>query len=70
MSSTKSSAISNSAVKEKIILERTRSERASLEEGVEQDVIVRLPPKRCYSVELEIESIKKAEPKLAEPEIS
>jgi hypothetical protein len=35
---------------------------------MECDVVVHHPPKRNYSVELEIISIKKAEPKIVAPE--
>lgn len=38
------------------------------EEALEYGVVVRIPPKRRYSVELEVKSIKKAEPKVVEPE--
>jgi hypothetical protein len=35
---------------------------------VEDDYIVRMPPVRRYPIELEIKSIKKAEPKIVEAE--
>lgn len=38
------------------------------EEMLEYDVVVQMPPKRRYNIELEIRGIKKAEPKIVESE--
>ncbi len=38
------------------------------EEILEYDIIVRMSPRRRYTIELEVESIKKAEPRIIEPE--
>lgn len=43
---------------------RSRSNRDLLE----YDVVVSIPPKRRYSVMLDVISIRKAEPKIVEPE--
>jgi hypothetical protein len=68
MSSGESSVLSNPAIKEKNISEKTPSKKTGLEDEMEYDVVVHLPPKRCRFVELEITSIKKAEPKIVAPE--
>ena len=68
MSSGESSVLSNPAIKEKNISEKTPSQKTGLEDEMEYDVVVRLPPKRSRFVELEITSIKKAEPKIVAPE--
>ena len=38
------------------------------EETLEYDVIVQMPPRKRYTIELEVKSIKKAEPIIVEPE--
>ena len=38
------------------------------EEMLEYDIVVRMPPKKKYTIELEVKSIKKAKPKIIEPE--
>ena len=38
------------------------------EEMLEYDIVVRMPPRRRYTIELEIKGIRKAEPKIVEPE--
>jgi hypothetical protein len=37
------------------------------EETLEYDIIVRMPPRKRYTIELEVKSIKKAEPRIVEP---
>lgn len=43
-------------------------EEATPKEMLEYDIVVRMLPKRKYTIELEVKSIKKAEPKIVEPE--
>lgn len=38
------------------------------EEILEYDVVVRMPPRKKYTIELEVKSIRKAEPRVVEPE--
>lgn len=38
------------------------------EEILEYDIVVRIPPRKRYTIELEVKGIKKAEPKIVEPE--
>lgn len=38
------------------------------EETLEYDIIVKMPPRKRYSIELEVKGIKKAEPRIVEPE--
>lgn len=40
-----------------------------LEDLLDYDLVFKMPPKRKYSIELEVKSIKKAEPKFVEPEL-
>lgn len=42
--------------------------KSLFEEILEYDIIVKMPPKEKYTIELEIKSIKKAEPKIVEEE--
>lgn len=39
----------------------------TLEDSIEHDVFVRIPPKKRYIVEVDIKSIRKAEPNIVEP---
>ena len=39
------------------------------EEMLEYDIVVKMPPKEKHTIELEIKSIKKAEPKVIKPEL-
>ncbi|MFB3766237.1 MAG: hypothetical protein ACE14P_13460 [Methanotrichaceae archaeon] len=55
------------------IKKRPASEKVHVEETIngevqEYDIAVRIPPKRRYSVELDIKRIRKAEPNIVEPE--
>jgi hypothetical protein len=68
MSSGDPSMISNPAIKEKYASEKAPSKKAGLEDEMEYDVVVCLPPKRSRFVEPEITSIKKAEPMIVAPE--
>ena len=43
-------------------------EETLLEEMLEYNVVVRIPPIKRYTIELEIKSVKRAEPKIVEPE--
>jgi len=38
------------------------------EEMLEYDIVVRIPPRRRYTIELKVKSIKRAEPRIVEPE--
>lgn len=40
----------------------------SFEEMIEHDIIVRMPPKKRYTINLQVVSIKRAQPKIVEPE--
>jgi len=48
-------------------MDKTLDEKI-LNEMIEHDIVVRMPPKRQYIVELKIKSIEKAIPKIFEPE--
>lgn len=68
MSPGQSSTISNTESKEPISSAKEPIKRSSLEEDIEYDVVVHLPPKRSYLVNVKIESIRRAEPNIVEPE--
>lgn len=38
-----------------------------IEEVEEFDVVIRIPPKRRYTIEVEVKSIKRAEPRITHP---
>jgi hypothetical protein len=38
------------------------------EEILEYDIVVCMSPRKSYTIELEVKSIRKAEPKIVEPE--
>jgi len=40
----------------------------SYEEAIEHNIIVRMPPKKRYTIKLHVMGIKKAQPKIVEPE--
>ena len=44
------------------------SEEDILLEMIEHDFVVRMPPKKRYTIELEVKNIIKGEPRIAEPE--
>jgi len=44
------------------------SEEDIINEMLEHDFIVRMPPRKRYTIELEVKSIKKAKPRIVEPE--
>jgi hypothetical protein len=44
-------------------------EQDIVNEMLEHDFVVRMPPRRRYTIELEVKSIKKAEPRIVEPEL-
>jgi hypothetical protein len=46
---------------------RLKEANMALEDSIEQDIIVRIPPKRSYIVEVDVKSIRKAEPNVVEP---
>ena len=44
------------------------SEEAIVSGMLKQDFIVRMPPRKRYTIELELKSIRKAKPRIVEPE--
>ncbi len=39
----------------------------ALEDSIEYDIFVRIPPKKSYIVKVDVKSIRKAEPNVVEP---
>lgn len=62
-----SSIYTHFEVKTETSLKEETIEEITPEEMMEYDVVVRMPPKRRYTVELEVKSIRKAEPRIVEP---
>lgn len=40
----------------------------TIEDSIEHDIFVRIPPKKRYIVEVDIKRIRKAEPNIVEPD--
>lgn len=40
----------------------------SIEETLEYNIIIRMPPRKRYNIELKVKSIKRAEPRVVEPD--
>jgi len=63
------SSLSNSNVEKATAPVDEHFGKAILEGMVECNIAVYMPPKKRYSIELDIKSIKKAKPKVVEPEL-
>jgi len=62
------SALPPSEIKKKPASKKAHVEEIFNEAVQEYDIAVRIPPERRYSVELDVKRIRKAEPKIVEPE--
>lgn len=62
------SALPPSEIKKRSASEKAHVEKIFNEEVLKYDIAVSIPPKRRYSVELDVKRIRKAEPKIVEPE--
>jgi hypothetical protein len=69
MSIGQSSPLPHSGTKQRVTSKKKPPEELNLEETVEHDVFVRIPPKRSYLVKVNIKSIRKAGPNIVVPEL-
>ena len=68
MSVSQSKLYPQSVTKEKVDSKETFADKTNLEDSIEYDVVVRMPPKKRYLVEIDVREITKAKPKIALPE--
>lgn len=68
MSVSQSKPYPQSVTKEKVESKEAFDNKTNLEDSIEYDVIVRMPPKKRYFVEIDVREISKAKPKVALPE--
>jgi hypothetical protein len=54
--------------KEKVDSKEASANKTNLEDLIEHDVVVRMPPKKRYSLEMDVRRIIKAKPKVTLPE--
>ncbi len=54
--------------KEKVDSKEASANKTNLEDLIEYDVVVRMPPKKKYSLEIDVSGIIKAKPKVVLPE--
>lgn len=57
-----------SGSKEKVDSKEAFANKTNLEDLIEYDVVVRMPPKKRYSLEIDVSGIIKAKPKVVLPE--
>lgn len=55
-------------IKSETSLIRETTEEAVPEEMLEYDVVVRIPPRKRYTIELRIKTVRRGEPRIVEPE--
>jgi hypothetical protein len=68
MSVSQSKPYPQSGRKEKVDSKEAFADKTNLEDSIEYDVVVRMPPKKRYFVEIDISKITKAKPKVVLPE--
>jgi hypothetical protein len=68
MSVSQSKPYPQSATKEKVDSKEAFANKTNLEDSIEYDVVVRMPPKKRYFVEIDVREITKAKPKIVLPE--
>jgi len=68
MSVSQSKPYPQSVTKEKIESKEAFANKTNLEDSIEYDVVVRMPPKKRYFVEIDVREISKARPKVVLPE--
>jgi hypothetical protein len=68
MSVSQSKPYPQSVTKEKVDSKEEFANKIDLEESIEYDVVVRMPPKKRYFVEIDVREISKAKPKAVLPE--
>ena len=68
MSVSQSKLYPQSVTKEKVDSKEEFVNKTNLEDSIEYDVLVRMPPKKRYFVEIDVREITKAKPKIVLPE--
>ena len=68
MSVSQSKLYPQSVTKEKVDSKEAFANKTNLEDSIEYDVLVRMPPKKRYFVEIDVREITKAKPKFVLPE--
>ena len=68
MSVSQSKLYPQSVTKEKVDSKEAFADKTNLEDSIEYDVVVRMPPKKRYFVEIDVREITKAKPKIVLPE--
>jgi hypothetical protein len=69
MSIGESSPLPCSGTKEHAASKKKLPEELDIEDTIEHDVFVRMPPKRRYLVKVDVKRIRKAEPNIVVPEL-
>jgi len=67
MSVSQSKPYPQSVTKEKVDSKKTFANKTNLEDSIEYDVVVRMPPKKRYFVEIDVRETSKAKPKVVLP---
>ena len=68
MSVSQSKPYPQSGTKEKVDSKEAFADKTNLEDLIEFDIVVRMPPKKRYSLEMDVRRIIKAKPKVTLPE--
>jgi hypothetical protein len=68
MSVSQSKPYPQSVTKEKVDSKEEFANKTNLEDSIEYDVLVRMPPKKRYFVEIDVREITKAKPNFVLPE--
>ncbi len=68
MSVSQSKPYTQSVTEEKVDSKKTFANKTNLEDSIEYDVVVLMPPKKRYFVEIDVRDIIKAKPKVVLPE--
>ena len=68
MSVSQSKPYPQSVTKEKVESKKAFTNKTNLEDSIEYDVVVQMPPKKRYFVEIDVREISKAKPKVVLPE--
>jgi hypothetical protein len=68
MSVSQSKPYPQPGTKEKVDSKEAFADEINLKDSIEYDVVVRMPPKKRYFVEIDVREITKAKPKVVLPE--
>lgn len=68
MSVSQSKPYPQSVTKEKVDSKEAFANKTNLDDSIEYDAVVRMPPKKRYFAEIDVRDIIKAKPKIVLPE--